>query len=161
MSNNVPGAGILPDGEQMRTFVSTDGCSFIFPNVESGYMGTTTVPTLDAVLEFAAFINEERAAIERGPQVVGSDLPKLLLNGGFLSIISDETLPMEAIHFLNEMGRRMVLREGRAERSPALHVAPRGTVQAGAMLIAESSESHLQHVAQQLEGGNGTADQEL
>lgn len=97
----------------MRTFVSTDGCHFIFPNVESGLMGSTTVPSIDAVLEFADFIKEERAAIERGPQIVGSDLPKLLLNGGFLSIVSDENIPLEAIHFLNEMGRRIVLRGGR------------------------------------------------
>lgn len=123
----------------MRTFISTDGCNFIFANVESGLMGSTTVPSIDAVLEFADFIKEEREAIERGPQLVGSDLPKLLLNGGYLKIDYDPSLAGGAIHFLNEMGRRMVLREGRAEREgPALLVASGGADAAGDAVASET-----------------------
>lgn len=126
----------------MRTFVSTDGCSFIFPNVESGYMGTTTVPTLDAVLEFAAFINEEREAIERGPQVVRDyEEATLLVNGGSFRVERDPEVP-RGYMWIRDAERRLFeikLREGRAERCPALLGASGGADAAGDAVASKKS----------------------
>lgn len=141
------------------SFIATSGTKFIItgqPTDADSRVMTEYVPSTRDLEEYVDWLREEREMLAQGPQLVGSDLPKLLLNGGFLSIVSDETIPMEAIHFLNEMGKRIVLREGGRESGfqPNSRVGSReGLRLAGATVVADAT------VIQQGEGSQGVPGQ--
>lgn len=143
----------------MRTFVSTDNSTFLFPDMEDATLCSSRyAPSIAALLEFAAYVREERAAVAQGPQLVGeSKWSTLLLNGGFLRVDYDATLPTGAVHFLNELGERVVLREGGPPTLAEGPVAPEGAL-AGALVGARDILDDSQPVVQQVEvkGAHGS-----
>lgn len=123
----------------MRTFVTTSGVKFMFQHpLDEAPVGSTSPTTIADLLEFTAFLQEEREAIERGPQPVPVR-PRLFVNGVGLEIEYRPGMPVGALIYVDKTGRWIWLEEGGTPALAEVPIRTEGTVQAGATVVADAT----------------------
>lgn len=128
------------------SFIASTGTKFIVtgqPTEPSSLVSTEYIPSTSDLEEYVEWVREERAVMERGPQVVRArEKATLLVNGGSFRVERDPEVPRGYMWIRDAEGRLFEVkleREGRAEREgPALLVASGGADAAGDAVASET-----------------------